>query len=153
MADQVSLEGTPNMLPGFIWRRGLHSKRHCFYKWELGSKWNTSISSKPSQHLFNIVYHLRHLGFHCQDVPFNAKWLELLIWGCQKWNISMARPWVHVIPCHISVRSDFCRVFGALNFLFFEALGRVSACPALPVTHTSLNWTGPPHLPPPLWVD
>lgn len=51
MMYQVSLEGTPNMLPGFIWRRGLHADCRCFYKWELGTKWNTSISKNPSQHL------------------------------------------------------------------------------------------------------
>lgn len=46
---------------------------------------------------------------------------------------------MHVTRCHISVRRDLRRVFKALNSVLLEADGRVSACPALLVTHTSLN--------------
>lgn len=47
---------------------------------------------------------------------------SILIYACQKWNISMSRPWMDMIWHHIHVMVDSFRVFRALKSVLLEVL-------------------------------
>lgn len=85
---------------------------------------------KNSGSSFYIVVHMvrfENLGSIAYRVVFSRSSsyfnrTSVLIYACQKWNISMTRPWMDMIWHHIHVMVDFFRVFRALNSVLLEAL-------------------------------